>query len=143
MSTPCSPRWTRGSAASHRASYADPDLRVSNAERAEIADRLSRHYGDGRLDQAEFNERLDQAMRATTQSDLSGLYADLPGTEVSGEAARHRHGHPHHRIGFLVLVIVITAAVGQALVRSYIPWLLIGVLAFFWLRFGPWRHRRR
>ena len=51
-----------------RTSYSD--LRISDAERAEVADLLSKHYGDGRLDQAEFNERLDQAMKAKTYSDL-------------------------------------------------------------------------
>jgi hypothetical protein len=48
-----------------------------------------------------------------------------------------------HRVLFLVLLVVVTAAGGQALVRSYIPWFLIGLLAFLWLRHGPWRHRRR
>ena len=65
-----------------RASYANPNLRVSDAERAEAADRLSKHYGDGRLDEAAFNERLDQAMNAKTQSDLNALFTDLPGTEA-------------------------------------------------------------
>jgi Domain of unknown function (DUF1707) len=53
-------------------------LRIGDAERAEVTDRLARHYGDGRLDQDEFNERLDKAMRATTVADLAGLLADLP-----------------------------------------------------------------
>jgi hypothetical protein len=54
-------------------------MRVSDADRAQIADRLAKHYGDGRLDQAEFELRLDKAMRATTVADLSGLLSDLPG----------------------------------------------------------------
>ncbi len=58
--------------------WPDPGLRVSDAERADMADRLARHYGDGRLDQAEFNARLDKALRATTVADLAGLLADLP-----------------------------------------------------------------
>jgi hypothetical protein len=49
MSAPSSPGWILA-ATRRRASYAD--LRISDAERAEIADLLSRHYGDGRLDQA-------------------------------------------------------------------------------------------
>ncbi len=61
-----------------RGAWPDPGLRVSDAERAEVADRLARHFGDGRLDQSEFEKRLDQAMRATTVADLSGLLADLP-----------------------------------------------------------------
>jgi Domain of unknown function (DUF1707) len=166
MSAPGSPPSAPGSPPRHRASYANPGMRVSDAERAEVADRLSKHYGDGRLDQAEFNERLDQAMSAKTQEDLRGLFTDLPDGEAAEDARPRRHGHPErhwrseghwhperygqlqrhggpfHRILFLVLVIVITAALGQALVRSYIPWFLIGLLAVLWLRYGPSQHRR-
>jgi hypothetical protein len=53
-------------------------MRVSDAERSQVAERLSRHYADGRLDDAEFEARLDRAMRATTRADLLGLFADLP-----------------------------------------------------------------
>ncbi len=147
MSAPSSPPWTR--ADPRRRGHGNPDLRVSDADRAQVADRLSKHYSDGRLDQAEFNQRLDQAMSAKNQSDLAGLFADLPGTESrpgteSAEAAA-RQADRHlrrHRILSLVLVAVVTAALGQALVRSYIPWLLIGVLAVFLLRYGPRHHRR-
>jgi Domain of unknown function (DUF1707) len=148
-----------------------PELRVSDAERTDVADRLSKHYGDGRLDQAEFNERLDRAMSATTRSDLTGLLADLPGTEPPPETGRPQRdrqpwgsqqpwgsrqpwrsrqpwgsrphwGHWPRRVLASVLVIVIAVVAGHVLVRFYIPWLLIGVLAILWFRFGPW-HRRR
>ncbi|MGE5289183.1 MAG: DUF1707 SHOCT-like domain-containing protein [Micromonosporaceae bacterium] len=120
----------------------NPGLRVSDAERAEVADRLSKHYSDGRLDQATFDERLDQAMKAKTQSDLSGLLADLPGADEQAPPYHHRRRRGH-RFLFLVLVVVIAAAAGETLARwSYIPWLLIGLLAFLWLRHGPWHHRR-
>jgi len=39
--------------------------------------------------------------------------------------------------------IAVTATAGQALVRSYIPWFLIGLLVALWLRYGPWPDRRR
>jgi hypothetical protein len=137
-----------------------PELRVSDAERTDVADRLSKHYGDGRLDQAEFNERLDRAMSATTRSDLTGLLADLPGTEPPPETGRpqrdrqHWGSRPHggsrqhgghwpRRVLASVLVIVIAVVAGHVLVRLYIPWLLIGVLAILWFRFGPWHRRRR
>ena len=54
------------------------DIRASDAERAEVADRLSHHFADGRLDQPEFKARLDRAMGATTRGDLDGLCDDLP-----------------------------------------------------------------
>jgi hypothetical protein len=53
-------------------------MRVSDAERAEVADELSRHYSEGRLDEGEFSQRLDHVMTATTYRDLSGVLQDLP-----------------------------------------------------------------
>src|ERR1700722_12765421 len=53
-------------------------LRVSDADRSAVADLLARHYGDGRLDQAEFDERITRAMAAKTGGDFQGLFDDLP-----------------------------------------------------------------
>ncbi|HET9896795.1 MAG TPA: DUF1707 domain-containing protein [Streptosporangiaceae bacterium] len=80
MSAPASPSWAPGPGGTgyRRFRYGGADYRASDAERAEVADRLSRHYQDGRLDQAEFNERLDRAMNAKTRADFQGLFADLP-----------------------------------------------------------------
>jgi DUF1707 SHOCT-like domain len=142
MSASSSPSSPRGYGSRRRASYVNPDLRISDADRAEVADRLSKHYGDGRLDQAEFDARLDQAMKAKTQADLTGLFADLPGTEPAGEVQRRPHMRLP-RLVFLVLVIVFAAMVGHALMHFYIPWLLIGLLAFLWLWRGPWHQHRR
>ena len=75
MSASHGPAGMRGFAPRGRS---NPHMRISDAERAEVTDRLSQHYSDGRLDQAEYNERLDRAMNAKTQSDLDGLFADLP-----------------------------------------------------------------
>lgn len=53
-------------------------LRVSDADRSAVADLLARHYGDGRLDQAEFDERITRAMAAKTGGNFQGLFDDLP-----------------------------------------------------------------
>ena len=60
------------------ASVTDPHLRVSDAERDEVTERLSRHFADGRLDQSEFTARLGRATGAVTRGDLDGLFDDLP-----------------------------------------------------------------
>jgi GntR family transcriptional regulator len=60
--------------------YSDQHLRVSDAEREAVADRLAEHFADGRLDQAEFDDRVGRAMSAKTRADLSGLFADLSET---------------------------------------------------------------
>ena len=79
MPAPYNPPWGRGS--SGQRPTPDPNIRVSHAERTDVADRLSKHYGDGRLDEEEFNERLDRAMKAKTRADLDGLFDDLPDAE--------------------------------------------------------------
>ncbi len=53
-------------------------LRVSDAERHEVADLLARHFADGRLDQVELDDRVGRAMAARTRADLDGLLTDLP-----------------------------------------------------------------
>ena len=132
------------------------DLRISDAERTEVADLLSRHYGDGRLDQAEFNERLDQAMKARTYKDLNGLFDDLPRLEAADTPAAGRKAPGrkapgrkapgaaavrtavvradrgprrliHHAV-MLALIIVIAVAAGHALMWSIVPWVWIVLL---------------
>lgn len=133
------PRFTAGAA---RASDTDPGMRISDSERAEVADRLSKHFQDGRLDQAEFNARLDKTMKAKTRADLNGLFDDLPGDQPTavppGQDGAEQHTAQHKtrcaRLGFLALVVVAVAVVAQALAHSFIPWLVIGIVAFLWLR---------
>jgi len=66
MSPTSSQQWAR------RIRYSDQHIRVSDAERNAVAERLAAHYGDGRLDQAEFDERVSRAMTAKTRGDLDG-----------------------------------------------------------------------
>jgi DUF1707 SHOCT-like domain len=56
----------------------DPNLRASDAEREATADRLRQHHIDGRLDQDEFQARLDRCFAAKTVGELAGLMRDLP-----------------------------------------------------------------
>jgi Domain of unknown function (DUF1707) len=153
MTAPSSPTWLLASAR-RRSNYGD--MRISDSERAEVADLLSKHYGDGRLDQAEFNERLDQAMRAKTYADLDGLFADLPPAEVSGAASgpvrpvQPNSARRYPRVLFLVLIVAVAAVAGRALAWSggpgiwpFGPWVWIGLLVFVLLRYGPGQHRHR
>jgi Domain of unknown function (DUF1707) len=136
MSGTSSPTWLLA-ANRRRTSYAG--LRISDAERAEVADLLSRHYGDGRLDQAEFNQRLDQAMKAKTYADLDGILVDLPRTDAEASeapkaTARRRHEHRHLRVLMLTVFIVIAAVtVAHTLVWSLSTWvwlLLLGAILY-------------
>jgi hypothetical protein len=128
MSPTRSPAWLL-TIGRRRSSYAD--LRVSDAERTEVADLLAQHYGDGRLDQAEFDQRLEQAMHARTYRELSGLFDDLPGTDGPGgtEVTEGPRPRPQiHRGLLLILAITVAFFVGHALVWSLGPWPWIGLL---------------
>ncbi|MDA8148517.1 MAG: DUF1707 domain-containing protein [Actinomycetota bacterium] len=54
------------------------DLRVSDADREQVAERLRMAAGEGRLTLEEGEERLGRAYGAKTFADLDSLTADLP-----------------------------------------------------------------
>lgn len=54
------------------------DLRISDAERTEVQDRLRRAHDEGRLDLVEFDERVRTLWAARTRGDLAPITADLP-----------------------------------------------------------------
>jgi hypothetical protein len=135
MSAPSYPSWLQA-ASRRRAGYGN--LRVSDAERAEVADLLSKHYGDGRLDQAEFDQRMELAMHAKTFADLDGLFDDLPQPDSSGPPGppgtgrypqREHRARPAGRgLLLIALIVVIAVTAGHVATWSFTPWL--------W--FGPW-----
>jgi hypothetical protein len=143
MSAPSTPSWLLA-ASRRRAGYGH--LRVSDAERAEVADLLSKHYGDGRLDQSEFEARMDLAMHAKTYADLDGLFNDLPQAEPSGPpggppgtggALRQEYPrgpvsrrHRNHPLLVGGLIVILAIAIGHALTWPFGPWI--------WFGFGPW-----
>jgi hypothetical protein len=102
-------------------------LRVSDAERQAVTDRLAEHFGDGRLDQAEFDERVGRAMSAKTRADLSGLFDDLP--ETGAPAMPERSRRRRHPLLAVVLLVLITVAAVHAVATVTVPWLWLGFLA--------------
>ena len=57
-------------------------VRASDGERDQVAAQLQRHFADGRLTQAELEERVGAALAARTRDQLRALTADLPGADV-------------------------------------------------------------
>jgi Domain of unknown function (DUF1707) len=127
-------------------------LRIGDAERAAAADQLAWHFSQGRLDQAELDERLECAMRAATAGDLTRLFADLPDTEpVAAAGARPRPrphpaasprpARPRRRPRLASIVLALCIVVGAALVlrtltHSIAALALIVLIAVLWLRRG-------
>lgn len=152
MSPSSSQSWTRRI----RPGYND-NLRVSDAERQQVADLLGRHYSDGRLDKTELDDRVSRAMSAKTRGDLNGLFDDLPDTDdehgrgadgteepddrdgsyAGGLAAPYRvgrRGGRAHPVLVIVAAIVAASIAGHVLLHVlFIPWLpiiaLIAVVA--------------
>jgi uncharacterized protein DUF1707 len=117
----------------------DAGIRASDAERNEVSERLSRHFTDGRLDQAEFQLRLSRAMGATTRGDLAGLFDDLPRLTDDPAVPEHRHRRFRPVLGVIALFLVTLFAVGVTAPFVHFPWVLVVVaLLLFWRR----GHRR-
>jgi hypothetical protein len=137
MSPTSSQQWAR------RIRYSDQHIRVSDAERNAVTERLAAHYSDGRLDQAEFDERVNRAMTAKTRGDLDGLFDDLPDPEPAGASARGGSGVPtgpavpyrrRHRgaarpLLAVALVIALAIAVGHTVAAFFVPWFWVAVFA--------------
>jgi len=109
--------WTRGFSPWFSGPASDQNMRVSDAERQAVADRLAEHFSAGRLDQAEFDERVGRAMSAKTRADLNGLFDDLPETGAPaatdpavGQLQRRRR-HPVLLAALIVFVAIAAAHV--------------------------------
>ena len=125
--------WTRGFSPWFTGPGADQHMRVSDAERQAVADRLAEHFSSGRLDQAEFDERVGKAMSAKTRADLNGLFDDLPetgapaATDPSTGQLRRRHRHP-----VLLAALIVFVAIAAAHVVWPLLWIgfLVAIVLF-------------
>ena len=62
-------------------------LRASDADRDAVARRLQEAFAEGRLDDAEFDDRMRAALTARTSADLDAVTADLPAAPPGPRAA--------------------------------------------------------
>src|ERR1017187_2690953 len=109
MPTPSSQSWPRGFSPLFRGLSSDQHLRASDAEPRGAPARMAEHYGAGRLDQAEFDERVGRAISARTRADLNGLFDVLPdsmGPPETGAQAMPVHlRRRHHPVLVIVLAV--------------------------------------
>ena len=122
-------RHERGDTAASR-----PDLRVSDAERHAVVEVLRRHTGDGRLSLEEFEERVDEALRARTRAELDTVTRELPPLP---------HATPPRPSGFRLPVRpgVIVACLVVVLLMAGQWWVLIPVGFFVFGGCGRHSHR--
>ena len=92
------------------------ELRVSDADRDRVAERLRAAAGEGRLTSDELEERLESAFSARTGTELEPLVADLP--EPAGAPPRRESRrlwdseHVRAYVGVSVMLVVIWALTG-------------------------------
>jgi DUF1707 SHOCT-like domain len=118
----------------------DPDLRASDADREQVAERLRRGHGEGRLDLDEFQERLDRCYAAKTMGELAQLVRDLPRLED-----RDEQGWAWLRPSSWALVgltpILIVLLIAAAAMGHHVLWLWLPIGFLVWRL--SWRRRRR
>jgi hypothetical protein len=123
-------------------------LRVSDAERDAVVTELAEHFQQGRLDQAEFEERITAALAARTGRDLAGPLADLPpAREQSGVAQPGaRFPRPLLAVPLLAVVILIAGIAAGGWHHGWVPWPLWWLIPIMVLRLSlgrrNWRRRQ-
>lgn len=107
-------------------------LRVSDAEREPVVERLQQAYAEGRIDHAELDLRLHLAMTARTRADLDAVLSDLTtpppvrtGPEPDPTAEQRLLAALAHVLGIVTLfvgplVMLCTRAKRSPYVRSHI-----------------------
>jgi len=111
------------------------DLRVSDADRDGVAAELAEHLTNGRLQVAEFDERVGQAINARTRGDLDRLLTDLPRPTPQRPASRRRTGPPFPMAAILIFVAVMATIGGISRTAGgghpiWLLWWLIPVAIF-------------
>ena len=107
-------------------------VRIGDAERDRAIAALGDHFAAGRLNTEEFEERVDQAIRARFNDDLKPLFVDLPRTpEPAMEPRSDRQSDAHlawSPIVWLAPLLVVCAVVTAVILSA--PWL---VWMFLWV----------
>jgi hypothetical protein len=119
-------------------------VRIGDAERDRAIASLGDHFAAGRLTAEEFDQRMDQALKARFNEDLEPLFADLPQTvEPHVEPNPNRRSDLHlawSAMLWLAPLFVMFAVVAAVVLSA--PW-LVWVFLWVFLITGLFRRRRR
>jgi hypothetical protein len=88
----------------------EPTLRIGDADRERVAERLRTAAGEGRLAPEELEERLEAAFAARTEAKLAPLVADLPAEP--GPRGRRRRRDLRPFVATSILLVAIWALTG-------------------------------
>jgi hypothetical protein len=118
-------------------------LRIGDAERDRAIAELGDHFAAGRLSTEEFEQRVDEAIKARFNNDLEPLFTDLPrAPEPSVESRSNQRSDAYlawSPVLWFAPLLVVCAVVAAVLLSA--PWL---VWMFLWLFLitGFFRRRR-
>jgi hypothetical protein len=116
-----------------------PRMRAGDADRQRVVERLGKHFAEGRLTVAEFDERAARAHASVHLDELPALTVDLPADpEPRSRPARQRAGVPGPFI-FLIAMFLAWSVVA-AVIHGTPPFLALLVL-FLLLRHRRWSRR--
>ena len=116
-----------------------PRMRAGDKDRQGVVEQLGKHFAEGRLTVAEFDERVIKAHAAVHLDELPGLMADLP----RAPEPRQRPARPQVRVPgiFLFLVVLfLTWSLIAAIVYGVPPFFAV-ILLFLFLRHRRWSRR--
>ena len=118
----------------------DPNLRAADADRERVAERLRKGHTEGRLDMAEFQQRLERCYESKTVGELGELVRDLPRPDEYEQRRPFSWGSPYgwsasRFVPILIALLVVLAATGH-----HVFWLWIPILFIVWR--VSWRRRR-
>ncbi len=119
-------------------------LRIGDTERDRAVAALGDHFAAGRLTNEEFEQRMEQAIKARFNDDLEPLFVDLPHTvEPHVEPKSQQHSDiplAWAAMFWLAPLFVITAVVAAVVLTA--PW-LVWIFLWMFMITGLFRHRRR
>lgn len=120
-----------------------PHQRFTEADRDKIAGRLRDAFADGRLDQPEFNSRLDRLYSVATYGELEPLVRDLPPVRTHNTPAVVANAKPAPKPGTFPErpkerhpVLAASGGFGSIVALNVLIWTIIGVTSgnfpYFW-----------
>jgi hypothetical protein len=106
-------------------------MRAGDADRERVAEQLRSAHAEGRLDLAEYDERVQQAWAARTYGELDRVTADLPHLRPApvpddNLPAHRTGGHRRNSVSAWLSVSVINLVI----------WAIISLSTFSWIY--PW-----
>lgn len=110
----------------------DRQLRASDAERDAVIDQLRTHTAEGRLSLGEFEERVSEALHATTRAELEDVLRELPAldpTPTGRDDAQQRDRKPRVALSRVAAVALGVVALVVVLQGHFFWWL---IPIFFW-----------